>query len=161
MLLKYYNNKYNIEYTVHKCPSNMKKDIQSVFKNDIKIDDDLLLIPTWQKSSLSLLEINDNVSIEMDRLFLNFKNWLLPIKKIINENNKWLDASCPFTGKALFGTPSGFIYNELDGLTKLLKYDNDKIGCCGMVYHPEFKDRSYPITVFTNMEFDKLKDILI
>ena len=77
------------------------------------------------------------------------------------DSNKWLDASCPFTGKALFGNPSGFIYNELDGLTKLLKYDNDKIGCCGMVYHPEFKDHSYPITVFTNMELDKLKDILI
>ena len=158
MIPKYYN---NIEFTVHECPNIMRKDIQLVFQNDIKIDDDLLLIPTWQKSSLSLLDINDNVSIEMDRLFLNFKNWLLPIKKKINENNKWLDASCPFTGKALFGNPSGFIYNELDGLTKLLKYDNDKIGCCGMVYHPEFKDHSYPITVFTNMEFNKLKDILI
>ena len=56
--------------------------------------------------------------------------------------------------------PTGYTYNELEGLTKLLKYNNDKIGCCGMVYHPEFKDRSYPITVFTNMDFDKLKNIL-
>ena len=151
------NKKFKIKYTVHKCPDIMKKNIQLVFKNDINFEkDDILIIPTWQKANMSLLEISDDVSKDMERLFLNFKKWILNLKKKVNEKNKWIDASCPFTGKALFGIPTGYTYDELGGLTKLLKYDNDKIGCCGMVYHPEFKDRSYPITVFTNMELNEL-----
>ena len=61
----------------------------------------------------------------------------------IEKEGKWIDASSPFTGKTLFGIPSGHTYNEIDGLTKLLKYDFDKIGCCGMVYHPEYKEEHF------------------
>ena len=155
------NKIYNLEFTIHKCPKIMKKDIQLVFKNDLDLDNEnILIIPTWQQSSISLLDIDHDVTIEMDRLFINFKNWILPIKKKINEAHKWIDVSCPFTGKALFGNPTNFTYNELEGLTKLLNYNNDKIGCCGMVYHPRFKDRSYPITIFTNMEINELIDLL-
>ena len=155
------NKDCKIRYTVHKCPDTMKKNIQLVFQNDIDLkNENILIIPTWQKASLSLLDINQEVTEEMDRLFLNFKKWSLNLKNKINKKNKWMNASSPFTGKALFGTPSGHTYSELEGLTKLLKYNSDQVGCCGMVYHPEFKDRSYPITLFTNLELEELKQIL-
>ena len=110
------NKIYNIEFTIHKCSNFMKRDIQLVFKNDININNEnILIIPTWQKSSLSLLDINDDVTKEMDCLFLNFKNWILPIKKKVNEHNKWLDVSCPFTGKAL--CPFVHISLPVSGLT--------------------------------------------
>ena len=159
ILFKSKDENYNIEYTIHNCPKSMKIDIYPVFKNELNIDDDILIIPTWQEARLSITNLSEDVSKELDRLFLNFRDWALILKKYVNDKNKWLDASCPFTGKALFGTPTAFMYNELNGLSKLLKYDYDKIGCCGMVYHPQFKNRSYPITFFTNMkqnEFIKL-----
>ena len=43
---------------------------------------------------------------------------------------------------------------------ELLKYDNDKIGCCGIVYHPKFQDRGYPITLFTTLDLHTLIKIL-
>ena len=36
-------------------------------------------------------------------------------------------------GTARWGTPTSAIYNELEGLTTLLKYDAIPVGCCGIV----------------------------
>ena len=65
----------------------MKMDIQLVFKNDIELNnEDILIIPTWQKSMVSLLHCNEGVYKEMDRLYLNFKDWISRIKEDINKD---------------------------------------------------------------------------
>ena len=41
------------------------------------------------------------------------------------------------------------MYNELEGLTALLKYRSVPVGCCGIVLHPEWQRAAYPATLFT------------
>ena len=52
-------------------------------------------------------------------------------------------------GHSRYGTPTSCIYNELEGLTSLLKYSSVPIGCCGIVLHPEWQRCAYPVTLFT------------
>ena len=166
MLKKYYNDKFNIEYTLHNPSKNLLNTVKDVFKISIndycknnnlnfnKVCNTITIIPTWQKSNISLLQKSDDVDHEMDRLYLNFKSWLDKIK--MNNKDMWIDASSPHTGKPIYGTCTNFTYNELESLKTLLKYDNEPVGCCGMIYHPEYQDKSYPITLFTNIDENNL-----
>ena len=43
-----------------------------------------------------------------------------------------------------FGNCTNITYRELFGLSYLLGYDSERMGCCGMVLHPEFKYNGYP-----------------
>lgn len=165
------NHNFKVEYTVHSSPKYLKKTVTLVCQNDLKnnypnildkFSENLLLIPTWQKSREPLNIINSNVSKEMDRLYLNIFNFAQKLRnhlKNINENY-WLNGSSPNTGKCLFGKESGFIYNELESLSYLLKYPSNKIGCCGMIYHPELGEYGYPVTLFTNIDSKTLINIL-
>jgi len=151
--------KYNIEYSIHKCPPLLAHDIYSVFKNELEpiygsskksIENEILIIPTWQKSEIDLISFDHNLSNHLDKLFLNFKDFLLNLKKNIEKKDLWIDASCPHTGFCLLGQPTNYTYNELNGLTTLLKYNSDPMGCCGIVSHPIWGSHGYPVTIFTN-----------
>ena len=58
---------------------------------------------------------------------------------------------------ARYGTPTSAIYNELEGLTTLLRYDSIPIGCCGIVLHPQWHRRAYPVTLFTLAPLETLQ----
>ena len=166
-----YNNSFKIDYTIHKCPKILSEDIYLVFRNDLDdlyksqskemysdiydyIKKKIYIIPTWQESVIPL---------DIIRLLLNFKNWLYFIRNKIKEKklkDAWIDASCPHTGKCLLGRPTNNIYNELNGLSYLLDYKNEKQGCCGMVLHPKYQYRGYPITVFTNLSLEIIKELI-
>lgn len=60
-------------------------------------------------------------------------------------------------GNAKYGTSTSVIYNELEGLTNLLKYSAIPIGCCGIVLHPQWGRGAYPVTLFTTAPLDVLK----
>ena len=69
----------------------------------------------------------------------------------------WSDVSCPMEGHSRYGTPTSCIYNELEGLTQLLRYQALPIGCCGIVLHPEWQRRAYPVTFFTLAPLEELQ----
>jgi hypothetical protein len=60
-------------------------------------------------------------------------------------------------GCAKYGTATPVIYNELEGLTSLLKYSSIPIGCCGIVLHPEWQRCAYPVTFFTTAPLNVLE----
>ena len=130
----------------------------------------LLAIPTWQPATQDLSEISDQepprrrvcsagaarptrsvptaqVNGERRELLANFTTWSSLLRARLAPH--WTDASCPLEGCAKYGTPTSVIYNELEGLTSLLKYSSVPIGCCGIVLHPEWQRCAYPVTLFT------------
>ena len=165
-----YNKKYDIDFTVHRCNKYLLHEIEPVFKNSLKelvksktedyLLNNLKIICTWQNTKLPINNVNDDVSKEINRVYEIFICFIKNIKKKVNEKGYWLDASDPHTGKCLFGKKTNFIYNELWGLKYLLKYDSEKLGCCGMVLHPKYQYNSYPITFFTDINIEELKKIL-
>ena len=155
-----------IEYSVHRPSRLLRNDILLVFRPDLtaafKADPRgeaagmdfaayiaayLLAIPTWQPSKYDLSEISFPVNEERASLLRNFDEWATLVRPALGA--RWSDCSCPMEGTARYGTPTSAIYNELEGLTTLLRYDAIPIGCCGIVLHPQWKRRAYPVTLFT------------
>jgi hypothetical protein len=157
---------FQLEYSVHHPSSLLRADIELVFRPDLEanyasdprgakagIDKDaylkkyLLAIPTWQPSEHDLSEIAFPVNQERRALLDNFETWCQPLRAKLA--TWWSDVSCPLEGTARYGMPTSAIYNELEGLTQLLRYQALPIGCCGIVLHPEWHRRAYPVTFFT------------
>ena len=119
----------------------------------------LLAVPTWQPAQQDLSEISDVVNEERRALLKNFDAWAGAVRARLGVH--WSDASCPVEGCAHFGTPGSTIYNELEGLTTLLRYDSLPIGCCGIVLHPKWQRRAYPVTFFTTAPYDVLQAAIL
>ena len=106
---------------------------------------------TWQPSHLDLsVYPSSEVSVERDRLFVRFRRFATSFREALSAEGHWVEASCPATGGCLFGERGGCTWNELEGLTQLLRYSHIPAGCCGIVLHPEWGKKAYPVTLFTN-----------
>ena len=77
-------------------------------------------VPTWQPSKHDLSEMSFVVNEERRGLLLNFHAWVKGVRARLGD--WWSDASDPLEGTALFGARTSCIYNELEGLTSLLRY---------------------------------------
>eukprot|EP00967_Tisochrysis_lutea_P088391 scaffold125358_cov30-Tisochrysis_lutea.AAC.4 len=100
---------------------------------------------------MSHVQVNE----ERRALLGNFTTWSEILRRHLHPY--WSDASCPLEGCAKFGTPTSVIYNELEGLTSLLKYSSVPIGCCGIVLHPQWQRCAYPVTFFTTAPLEVLQ----
>ena len=154
---------FGVEHSIHKPPRMLRRDIELVFRPDLAaahereaaegeaLDDylasRLLAVPTWQPATQDLSEISFKVNEERRGLLKNFHAWVNAVRARLGDY--WSDASDPMEGTALFGARTSCIYNELEGLTSLLRYDSVPIGCCGIVLHPEWQRCAYPVTLFT------------
>ena len=155
-----------LEYSVHRPSRLLRRDIELVFRPDIDaayhsdprgqqagvtkeafLEEHLLAVPTWQPAKRDLSEISFEVNQERRALLARFDAWAKSVRPRLD--GFWSDCSCPMEGNARYGTPTSCIYNELEGLTSLLRYDSMPIGCCGIVLHPQWQRRAYPVTFFT------------
>ena len=155
-----------LEYSVHRPSRLLRRDIELVFRPDIDtsyhsdprgeqagrtkeeyLEACLLAVPTWQPAKRDLSEISFEVNQERRTLLDRFDIWAKSVRPRLD--GYWSDCSCPMEGNARYGTPTSTIYNELEGLTSLLRYDSIPIGCCGIVLHPKWQRRAYPVTFFT------------
>lgn len=169
---------YQLEYSIHRPSRLLRTDIELVFRPDLEsefqrhahgapagaskdawLHEHLLAVPTWQPAQRDLSEISFEVNEERRALLDNFDVWAKAVRAGIGDAY-WSDCSCPMEGNARFGTCTSAIYNELEGLTSLLKYDSIPIGCCGIVLHPKWQRRAYPVTFFTTAPPELLSRVL-
>ena len=168
---------YQLEYSVHTPSRLLRRDIELVFRPDLEdayqkdprgaaagIDKDeflreyLLALPTWQPSKHDLSEIAFEVNEERRGLLANFDVWAERVRPKLGAY--WSDVSCPMEGHSRYGTPTSCIYNELEGLTSLLRYDSIPIGCCGIVLHPKWQRKAYPVTFFTLCPMEEVVKVI-
>jgi len=166
-----------LEFSIHRPARLLRDDIELVFRPDLEAEfnrhpagsasgtdkdsflkQHLLAIPTWQPSTQDLSEISFPVNEERKALLVNFDAWAIAVRERLAPF--WADASCPVQGCAHFGTRTSVIYNELEGLTSLLKYSSIPIGCCGIVLHPTWQRRAYPVTFFTTAPLEMLQEAI-
>lgn len=157
---------FTLEYSLHRPGRLLRRDVELVFRPDIEdawradprgaaagldkenyLREYLLAVPTWQPSERDLSEMSNPVNEERRSLLVNFDKWAEAVRPRLGAY--WSDVSCPMEGHSRYGTPTSVIYNELEGLTSLLRYDSVPIGCCGIVLHPRWQRKAYPVTFFT------------
>ena len=161
-----YSEAFALEHSIHRPSRLLRDDVELVFRPDLDsefkrhergtaagaekaafLSESLLVIPTWQEAALDLSEISADVNVVRRGLLAQFDVWAKSIRPRLSPY--WSDCACPVDGCARYGTRTSAIYNELDGLTTLLHYDAVPVGCCGIVLHPKWHRRAYPVTFFT------------
>ncbi|KAL1524587.1 hypothetical protein AB1Y20_019477 [Prymnesium parvum] len=165
---------FNLEHSIHRPSRLLRDDIELVFRPDLDdeyrrheggaaanvekadfLSQHLLVVPTWQPAKMDLSEIAEQVNVVRRGLLESFDDWAARVRKRLLPY--WSDCSCPVDGCARYGTKTPAIYNELDGLVTLLKYDALPVGCCGIVIHPRWFRSAYPVTFFTTAPLEKLQ----
>ena len=171
-----FSDAFQLEYSVHRVSRLLRSDVELVFRPDLDdaykqdprgeaagvskdayLQECLLAVPTWQPAKGDLSEISYEVNQERRELLANFDVWAAAVRPRLDW---WSDCSCPMEGNARYGKSTSTIYNELEGLTQLLRYDAIPIGCCGIVLHPKWQRRAYPVTFFTTAPLETLKAVL-
>ncbi|KAJ1565714.1 hypothetical protein HK096_011372 [Nowakowskiella sp. JEL0078] len=164
-----------IQYSVHSVGRIMAREIASVFCNvdfqkgsssdklrrDFLIDN-LLVIPTFQRSFYDLVGITDETNRERDALLENIYEVAHKFRSLLQEQNPeyWADLTDPASGYPLFSPRGLSLYPDVDGAQRLLKYQTELAGCCRIILHPKWGTRNYPATMFTTAPLNVVEDIL-
>lgn len=141
----------DLEYSVHVPSKLLKRDVATVFPDAaITLATPLIIIPTFQKSTVSLLEYGDEQAKEKDRLLLRFFEWCERVCHQVSVlyPSAWIDATDPASGMAWRGASSS-CYSDVDGVIGLLHYDTIESGGCRILSHPRWNYAVYPTTLFT------------
>lgn len=153
------------EYSVHIPPRALLREITSVFpgvdiSSDPRVHTPLLVIPTFQRAALPLLEYGDRQAEEKDRLLERFFQWCQQVHDAIKafEPDAWVDATDPASGTAWKGN-AGSCYSDVDGIIRLLRYETVDVGC-RIAAHPVWRFAVYPATLFTTAPQDVVKKAL-
>lgn len=153
----------DFEFSVHAPPNALLRELTSVFPDtSIGVRSPVLVIPTFQRSAVPLLEYGDEQDAEKDRLLLRFFEWCGQIAEVVNQLQPlaWIDATDPASGLAWRGKP-GSCYSDVDGITRLLRYETLDIGGCRVVAHPQWRFAVYPATLFTTATVEVVVQALV
>jgi hypothetical protein len=155
-----YVEKYHIEYSMHRCPKSLDKDLRQVFPDLIDSDmDKLLIIPTWQPSSMDLAGMGKEIEDEKNRLldiFLKIGGFVV---KHLKADGHWADLIDPCSGFPLNSRRGPQTYPEVEGSQTVLGYSLMPMGFCTMISHPKWKTSSYPATLFTTAPANLVEDV--
>lgn len=153
---------HNFEYSVHVAPKSMRYELVDVFPEGIiNKRSPILVIPTFQRSSVDLLQYGDEQAAEKDRLLERFFDWSEKVFQAVKqvEPNAWIDATDPASGMAWKGL-SGSPYSDVDGIVRLLRYDTLDVGGCRVTSHPQWGFSVYPATLFSTVSERVIIDAL-
>eukprot|EP01083_Nonionella_stella_P085316 236537_1 len=76
------------------------------------------------------------------------------------DDHLFMDAIDPMTGQSMFSQAGPSIYDEVDGGSRLLKWNVQKYQFCGVLCHPKHGSHIYPATIFTNHKMETLTEFL-
>jgi hypothetical protein len=111
---------WGMEYSVHLCPKQYRKEVQSIFAGvDLA---DMLIVPTCQHSGMDLVNVGDKVDGEKDRLLERFVAWSSRICEKLIATGNWADYIDPCSGLPMIHSDNNQVYGEVQSLGVLLGY---------------------------------------
>ena len=110
---------------------------------------DVLAIPTIQKSVMDIVQIGPEIEKEKDRCLEAFVEFASELCDEIDRHGYWADYIDPCSGLPMLNKERAHHYNEVDGFQHLLRYQTQNAGCCKILLHPRYGSSCYPATLFT------------
>ncbi|KAJ1810707.1 hypothetical protein LPJ56_004361 [Coemansia sp. RSA 2599] len=138
-----------LQYSVHMCPRRMKREMRLVFPGIAGREGELVIIPTFQKTSSSMISYDAATQIEKDQKLQLFYRWGAELVSRLQQRGYWADITDPMSGMALFTTSGPSLYPDVEGAEILLRYKPLNLGTCFVLSHPSWGTSMYPATAFT------------
>ena len=151
----------DFEYSVHIAPKSLGRELRSVFPVLTASKDPILVIPTFQRSAIELLEFGELQTREKDRLLDSFMTWATALRAALlaKSSTVWFDATDPASAQAHFGAPAG-CYSDVDGIARVTNYHTTDAGACRIVKHPGWGYACYPAMAFTTAPKELFVEVL-
>mmetsp|Transcript_12723 Transcript_12723/g.21773 ORF Transcript_12723/g.21773 Transcript_12723/m.21773 type:complete len:176 (+) Transcript_12723:265-792(+) len=151
----------DFEYSVHMCPTTMRNDVMKIFTEKTFADsEDIVVIPTVQKSEVDLSQAGDKQDNEKDRLLETFMEWASLVCRQLWDRTFWADVIDPSTGQPYFGDADTATFATVQGDKELLNYPTETVDGQTVLSHPEWKTACYAGTMFTNAPVDVVLEVL-
>ncbi|KAJ1662638.1 hypothetical protein IW140_001059 [Coemansia sp. RSA 1813] len=138
-----------LQYSIHACPSRMRREMKIVFPEVAGKENNLLIIPTFQKTTSSMVGYEVETQIEKDAKLHAFYRWGSELVSRLRKQGYWADITDPMSGMALFTASGPSLYPDVEGAEILLRYSQINIGTCFVLSHPHWGTKVYPATAFT------------
>ncbi|KAI7829190.1 hypothetical protein BX661DRAFT_170621 [Kickxella alabastrina] len=149
-----------LQYSIHLCPRQMKRELRLVFPSLSGKENDLLIIPTFQKTKSSMISYDAETQIEKDEKLELFYRWGTDLVERLREKGFWADITDPMSGAALFSTSGPSLYPDVESAEILLRYRPFNLGSCFVMSHPNWGTHVYPATAFTLAPADVVARVL-
>ena len=139
---------WGLEYSVHSVPKRHRDEVAAVFPGlDLT---GVLVVPTCQKSKMSLVNVGPDVDTEKDECLERFVKWAHPICEGLIQQGYWADYIDPCSGLPMIDRKHGAVYAEVEGLVALRGFETGNAGCCKIILHPKWGASVYPASLFSN-----------
>ncbi len=142
----------DFEYSIHTIPRTHKDEVAAIFPG-VSMDD-MLVIPTCQKSAVDLVEWGDDAAKEKDRLLVRFQKLAVAVCEALIAEGHWADYIDPCSGLPMINRQGNTVYGEVQALVTLLGYKTQNAGCCSVLLHPAWGSSVYPASFFAKAPVD-------
>ncbi|KAJ1856879.1 hypothetical protein GGH12_000116 [Coemansia sp. RSA 1822] len=138
-----------MQYSVHICPRQMRRELELVFPDVVGRKEELIVIPTFQRTQTSMVSYAVETQTEKDAKLHQFYRWSGEFVSRLRKHGYWADVTDPMSGMALFTTCGPSLYPDVEGAEVLLRYAPLNLGMCFVLLHPQWGTHVYPATAFT------------
>eukprot|EP00199_Chlamydomonas_sp_CCMP681_P003017 CAMPEP_0119107446 /NCGR_PEP_ID=MMETSP1180-20130426/10186_1 /TAXON_ID=3052 ORGANISM="Chlamydomonas cf sp, Strain CCMP681" /NCGR_SAMPLE_ID=MMETSP1180 /ASSEMBLY_ACC=CAM_ASM_000741 /LENGTH=167 /DNA_ID=CAMNT_0007092933 /DNA_START=49 /DNA_END=552 /DNA_ORIENTATION=+ len=147
----------SMEWSVHACPSQIRREVGAVFPSLGSADmTHLLIVATCQHSAMDLVQMGDAVDVEKDLLLEQFMAWAKPLCERLMAQGHWADYIDPCSGLPMVHQEGQVVYAEVEALSVLQGFKTSNAGCCKILLHPKWGSAVYPASMFTTAPLEVL-----
>ncbi len=169
----------NIELSLHKPSNAYKNELNHIFPALNEKLEEILVIPTMQKTCIELVNWGDVADKGIHSLtihtFITYSFVYAPEKDNCLESffvvakllctelialGHWADYIDPCSGLPMITPDCNKVFDEVQSAQVLLKYSIMNANCCKILLHPKYGSAVYPATIFTTAPTDVVTAML-
>ncbi|KAK9802671.1 hypothetical protein WJX73_003630 [Symbiochloris irregularis] len=145
------------EFSIHECPARLNSEVAAVYPSTPT--DDMLIVPTFQRSTLDLVRMGEAIEAEKDRLLERFVKFAVDVCEQLAQQGYWADYIDPCSGLPMVHR-SNTVYSEVEAASTLLKFQTANAGGCKVLLHPRWKTFVYPATMMAKCPRPALQEAI-
>lgn len=142
----------DFEFSVHSIPRTHRDEVAAIFPN--VSTEDMLVVPTCQRSAVDLVEWGDDAAREKDKLLIQFQHIAKGVCEALIAQGYWADYIDPCSGLPMIHKEGNTVYGEVQAMVTLLGYKTQNAGCCSVLLHPSWGSSVYPASFFAKAPVD-------
>lgn len=142
------------QWSVHRLPAGLKHEFPLVFPG-VEAADKVLVV-TFQRSSLDMVEFLPVVEEQKNFLLRRFASWAEHIRAYFSSTPYWVDFIDPCSGFPQHHSRGSVSHNDIDAIQQVFNYFVDSVAGCKVVSHHLWKTACYPAILYTNAPISEL-----
>ena len=146
------------QWSVHRIPASLKHEFPLIFPG---VDpSDKLLVVTYQRASVDLIECSPVVEEQKNFLLRRFVAWADYVRAYFSSTKYWVDFIDPCSGFPQYHQRGSVSHNDIDAIQQVFNYFVDSVAGCKVVSHPIWKTACYPAILYTNAPIQELENAI-